>query len=57
MTSLLDLGGGPRGSVADNPYAVGHASASQLSRDYRRAYALPPRRDVARLAATPALTG
>lgn len=38
-----------RFDAASAAYAVGYASASQFSRDYARAYALPPRRDVARL--------
>ena len=33
-------------------YAVGYVGTSQFSRDYRRAYALPPRRDVARFSAS-----
>ena len=35
--------------AAEAAYAVGYASASQFHRDYRRAFALPPRRDVERL--------
>ncbi len=36
--------------AASAAYAVGYASTSQFSREYRRAYALPPKKDVARLA-------
>jgi AraC-like DNA-binding protein len=37
--------------AASAAYAVGYASASQFSRDYRKAYDAPPRRDVERLRA------
>jgi transcriptional regulator GlxA family with amidase domain len=37
--------------VAAVGYQVGYDSASQFSREYRRQFGLPPRRDAARLRA------
>jgi AraC-like DNA-binding protein len=34
-------------------YAVGYDSPSQFSREYRRLFGAPPRRDIERLQATP----
>lgn len=40
--------------AASAAYRVGYESASQFSREYRRAFGDPPRRDLARLRAAPA---
>ncbi|HEU4730225.1 MAG TPA: helix-turn-helix domain-containing protein [Kofleriaceae bacterium] len=42
LMATYDLGAGAAA------HAVGYASAAQFSRDYRRAFALPPSRDRAR---------
>jgi AraC-like DNA-binding protein len=48
---LMLVGGATAGSAG---FAVGYDSPSQFSREYRRLFGAPPRRDVERLTASPA---